>query len=127
MLAWLLWLRHSTRGDYKNLDASEALVFLKEKSPVLVDVRTSTEQSAGVIPGALCLPLNELGRRLAEIPAERPILVYCASGMRSRVAASQLCRAGRKDIASLSGGISAWQAAGQPVGQVSLKGAPRRG
>jgi rhodanese-related sulfurtransferase len=57
------------------------------------------------------IPLNHLTDRLGELPADRPILVYCAGGYRSSIAASLLERAGFADVADLAGGMAAWDAA----------------
>ena len=114
ILLCLLGLRF-LRGPYRSLNARQAQEYLDLSAAYPVDVRTPSEQARGIIPGALCLPLDQIERRSAEIPVDRPMLIYCASGMRSRLAASILCRQGRKDIANLSGGIGAWIAAKLPL------------
>jgi glyoxylase-like metal-dependent hydrolase (beta-lactamase superfamily II)/rhodanese-related sulfurtransferase len=78
---------------------------------VAVDVRTPREHASGSIPGSVNIPLNHLTDRLGELPADRPILVYCAGGYRSSIAASLLERAGFADVADLAGGMAAWDAA----------------
>lgn len=81
----------------------------------VLDVRTRSEWTAGHIPGALHIPLAELGSRLAEIPAG-PIAVHCQGGSRSAVAASVLEEAGFAGVANVAGGFSAWVRAGhQPA------------
>jgi glyoxylase-like metal-dependent hydrolase (beta-lactamase superfamily II)/rhodanese-related sulfurtransferase len=75
----------------------------------LVDVRGPGEvRDAGTIPGALLLPLPELLARLGELPTGQPLVVLCASGNRSSVAASVL-RARGFEATDLRGGFSAWQ------------------
>jgi rhodanese-related sulfurtransferase len=61
------------------------------------------------------MPLNHLHERLAELPGDRPILVYCAGGYRSSIAASLLQRAGFSRVSEIAGGIAAWEAAQLPV------------
>jgi phage shock protein E len=62
-----------------------------EDGALLLDVRSVFEYHAGHAPGAVNLPLDELEDRLPELgPPGRPIVVYCASGARSREAASTL-------------------------------------
>lgn len=74
----------------------------------LVDVRTAQEFAAGHIPGAVNIPLQELGHRLGELDAkERPIVVYCRSGNRSGNAARMLRSAGYSEAHDL-GSISRW-------------------
>jgi hydroxyacylglutathione hydrolase len=82
---------------------------------LIVDVRGEVEWRAGHIPNALLVPLPELPERLAEIPADRPVVLHCGSGGRSSVAASLLHAAGRSNVSNLAGGIAAWMTAGLPV------------
>jgi hydroxyacylglutathione hydrolase len=101
-------LTHST----DRLSAPLAAARLESSPPPLVvDVRTPREHASGSIPGSVNIPLNHLLERLRELPAERPILVYCAGGYRSSIAASLLKRAGFSDVADLAGGMAAWDAA----------------
>jgi len=83
--------------------------------PVVVDVRNDGELVAGTITGAIHIPLALLSHRLDEVPEDRPVVVHCASGYRSSVAASLLRARGRADVSDLLGGFAAW-AATQPVG-----------
>ena len=73
---------------------------------VLVDVRSPGEFASGHIEGALNIPVNEIGARLSELPKDKPIVVYCAAGARSGVAAGTLAEAGY-DVRNL-GKLSAW-------------------
>ena len=83
--------------------------------PVVLDVRNAAEREAGFIPGSLFIPLAELRRRIEEVPVDRPVVAYCASGWRSSVAASLLRRSGHPDASDLLGGFAAWEAMRQPV------------
>ncbi|MCI4061145.1 MBL fold metallo-hydrolase [Micromonospora sp. R77] len=78
--------------------------------PVVLDVRNAGEREQGAIAGSLHVPLAELSRRLDEVPADRPVVVHCAGGYRSSVAASVLRTAGRRDVSDLLGGYGAWHA-----------------
>ena len=78
-------------------------------------MRNVGEVALGAIEGALTIPLAELPRRLDEVPADRPVVVYCASGSRSSTAASLLRRAGRERVSDLIGGYQAWQDAHAPT------------
>lgn len=75
--------------------------------PFLLDVRSQSEFRDSHISGAKLIPLDELSRRMGEIPKDREILVICRSGTRSGMAASQLNGAGFK-VSNLNGGIMAW-------------------
>ena len=83
--------------------------------PVIVDVRAAPERARKRIEGSIHLPLNHLGERLSEIPAGRPVLLHCAGGYRSSIAASLLQRHGFTHVSELAGGIAAWETAGLPV------------
>lgn len=76
--------------------------------PMLVDVRTAPEWAEAHIDGASNLPLGHLGEHIGELPADRALVVYCASGYRSAIAASLLEREGRGEVANLVGGLAAW-------------------
>ncbi|MGE0789546.1 MAG: rhodanese-like domain-containing protein [Sandaracinaceae bacterium] len=81
---------------------------LVENGGRLLDVRTRGEFGSGHLPGALNIPLQELSRRAAEIGAkDRPVVVYCASGARSRSAAKMLKAAGFATVHNL-GGLHRW-------------------
>lgn len=81
---------------------------------LLVDVRESTEWRTGHAPRARHIPLARLGAEARRLPQDTPVVVMCASGMRSRGAAAQLRAAGYR-ATSLSGGLAAWRAAGGSV------------
>jgi NADPH-dependent 2,4-dienoyl-CoA reductase/sulfur reductase-like enzyme/rhodanese-related sulfurtransferase len=77
---------------------------------VLLDVRTPAEHAAGALPGSLNIPVDELRARLAEVPADRPVVVYCQVGLRGHTAARILTQHGRDDVRNLDGGWLTWQA-----------------
>ena len=78
---------------------------------MVVDVRAVGEWDGTHIEGAINLPLSQLTDRLGELPPDRDVVVYCAGGYRSAIAASVLRRAGLGRVADLVGGIGAWQSA----------------
>ncbi|WP_308636865.1 rhodanese-like domain-containing protein [Paenibacillus silvisoli] len=73
-----------------------------------IDVREAAEFLSGHIPGARNVPLSQLGSRLGELPKERPLLLYCRNGMRSKTAARLLRRGGYTQLTHLQGGLGAW-------------------
>jgi hydroxyacylglutathione hydrolase len=83
--------------------------------PLAIDVRAPREREQKSIAGSLSAPLNHLLENLEKIPRDRPLLVYCAGGYRSSIAASLLQRAGFGDVREIAGGIAAWEAAKLPV------------
>lgn len=85
------------------------------KKAVLIDVRGPREREQKRIAGSLAFPLNHLRERFAEVPSERPLLVYCAGGYRSSIAASLLHREGLGPVCEIAGGVAAWEAADLPL------------
>ena len=82
---------HRAPGTAIDGAAAHALV---AQGATLVDVRSPGEWASGHLDGAVLIPIDELGGRLAEIPRGHPVVVYCASGMRSAQAAAMLGAAG---------------------------------
>ena len=87
----------------------------KNHSCCIVDVRTAQEYAEVHVPGAQLLPLDELSRRLKEIPTGSDIHLICRSGMRSQKAAGILAEAGFSSIYNIEGGTMAWVEVGYPV------------
>ena len=88
---------------------------LAEAGYAVVDVRGRSEWDAGHLPGALHIPLPELASRLGELPTDRPLVLQCAGGTRSMIAASLLQAKGVDGVVNLAGGYGAWVKAGLPV------------
>jgi hydroxyacylglutathione hydrolase len=83
--------------------------------PLAIDVRAPRERQQKRIPGSIGIPLTHLAERVPELPTDRPLVVYCAGGYRSSIAASLLARQGFTDVSEIAGGITAWEAAGLPM------------
>jgi hydroxyacylglutathione hydrolase len=95
-----------------SMTATELAAALERSDGVhitVIDVRNPGELDSGSIPGSQNVPLSVLAARLGEIPASGPVVVHCASGYRSSVAASVLSRAGFADVTDLIGGYQAWE------------------
>ena len=104
------WMQFFT--PVKSMDYKEADEYIKSHSNddfTLLDVRQPSEYEEGHIPGSLLIPMGQVGDRIDEIDAEKPVLVYCAVGGRSRVAAQMLAGKGFKQVINMSGGIKAWK------------------
>jgi len=84
-------------------------------APLVIDVRQVTEFEAGHVPGAMHLAAGDLPERLEDLPRDRPLATFCASGYRSAVAASLLRRAGFEDVTWVAEGMPAWRSEGLPV------------
>jgi rhodanese-related sulfurtransferase len=83
--------------------------------PLAIDVRAPRERDQKRIAGSLSIPLNHLAEHLNELPKGRPLLVYCAGGYRSSIAASLLQSRGFPHVSEIAGGIAGWEAAKLPV------------
>jgi len=81
---------------------------------LIVDVRTVGEYNEGHLEGALLIPVDELEGRLNELPMDKPVIVYCRSGSRSRRAAETLVNNGYTMVYDM-GGINNWIAEGYPI------------
>lgn len=99
-------VRKAPRVSVRELDG-----LLAEDAVILVDIRNPGEVEQGRIPGSIHIPLAQLRSRLDLLPSDRPIVVHCAGGWRSSVAASLLRAEGFEDVADLDGGYNAWLSA----------------
>lgn len=97
------------RGDVRIAHADQL------EEAVLLDVRTQAEHAAGSIPGATLIPIDELRGRARELPREKPIIAYCAVGIRGYTAARILSQMGY-DARNLSGGFKTYRAFHPTVG-----------
>lgn len=100
----------------------EAFAHSTAGEAVIVDVREQREWEAGHIPGALHLPLGELGARWPELRASDPVIAVCGVGARS-AAAAQALRSVGIEAANLRGGMKAWAKAELPVHVPNARGA----
>ncbi|OYY77113.1 MAG: sulfurtransferase, partial [Hydrogenophilales bacterium 16-62-9] len=73
----------------------------------LIDVRTEAEVAQGVIDGAIHIPLHLLPLRAADVPQDRPVVIYCRSGARSAQACAFMASQGYGNMHNLAGGIMA--------------------
>ena len=108
-------LLDAARATTSEIEPHEARA-LFEQGGIAIDVREGEEVSAGQIPGALSIPRGFLELRIeGQVPnRQTPLVVYCASGTRSLLAASTLRQMGYERLNSLAGGFDAWKAQGLP-------------
>ena len=103
-----------------------------EAPPQLLDVRQAFEFEDHRIDGATLIPLDEIESRVGELDPARPTVVVCAKGGRSAAACQFLAQRGFADLHNLTGGMTAWLAAGLPHTEGPVGGSgdgdePRRG
>jgi rhodanese-related sulfurtransferase len=77
-------------------------------------VRAPAEYQQKSVRGSVNVPLNHLTERLQELPKDRPLLIHCAGGYRSSIAASLLQQQGY-EVSEMAGGIAAWETAKLPI------------
>jgi len=94
---------------WREAGAREAAELVARGGVRVVDVRTPQETAAGIIPGALLIPIDELEGRVREIDKDgRTTLVYCAGGSRSAAACEFLSARGHENLINLAGGFGGW-------------------
>jgi len=81
----------------------------QKKGMVLLDVRTDKEYAGGHIPGAVHVPLSEIGDRIKKLKKDKEIVVYCQNGSRGIWAIKRLMGMGYTSLFNLKGGFNAWK------------------
>jgi len=114
MLIWPL-LRRGAGGPLVN--TLEATQLINRQDALVLDVREQAEYAQSHILNARGLPLSQLEARIGDLEKfkDKPLIVYCATDNRSRIAAATLKKRGFSNAVVLSGGFAAWQQAGLPV------------
>jgi rhodanese-related sulfurtransferase len=102
-----------------SVSPASAVNLINRQDAGVVDVREDREWQQGHIPGAIHVPLGQLGNRMNELEAYKdsgkPLVVACQSGNRSAMAAVRLRKAGFEAVYNLEGGTAAWRQAGMPL------------
>jgi hydroxyacylglutathione hydrolase len=101
-------------GTNRQTPAEVAPLLASSSHPLVLDVRNPKEFEKSRIEGGVNIPLNHLRERIGELPRDRTVIVHCAGGYRSSIAAGILQQHGIEPI-ELSGGLVAWEAAGLPA------------
>ena len=115
----LLWPLVRLGAGGASVNTLEATQLINRSDALVVDVREPAEYGKGHILNARNIPLSQVDHRCAEIEKfkDKPVIVACETGNRSGAAASILRKRGFGKVFNLSGGVSAWQQAGLPVGK----------
>ena len=103
--------------SYREVSSNEAAKFIQTENPLILDVRTPHEYNRGHLPNSVLIPVQELQNRYKELGGQkdREILIYCATGNRSTVAAKILIDNGFKHIVNMRRGIYDWSKNKYPV------------
>ena len=102
-------------GKFEKLNIAEFREFMKTKKTnvdfLLIDVRNESEQKIGKIGGSINIPLNQLSPDELRVQRfkDKPIIIYCESGSRSKKAATKLAKKGFTNLYYLAGGHKLWR------------------
>lgn len=102
-------------GFYKVDDVAGLKRLQADFQVQVVDVRESTEYTAGHIPGAINIPLRTLAHHLDEIDPDRPVVLYCSSGYRSAMGVVTLHLLGYDNVQGFPPSLGGWKAAGEAI------------
>ncbi|MBA2555959.1 MAG: molybdopterin biosynthesis protein MoeB, partial [Chloroflexi bacterium] len=107
-------LMREVRAGIREVSPAEAEQ-LADGGVTVVDVRESNEWEEGHLPGALHVPRGFLESRIEGTVPDRnaPVVLYCAGGVRSALAARQLAELGYTDVVSMAGGFQQWKSEGR--------------
>ena len=80
-----------------------------KKGMMILDVRTNKEYEGGHIPGAIHVPLSDIGDKIKKLKKDKELVVYCQNGNQSIWAIKRLMGMGYKNLSNLKGGYHAWK------------------
>jgi rhodanese-related sulfurtransferase len=114
--ALLLWPMIAARGR-GGLSAAEATQLINRRNAIVIDLRGAPDFTAGHLPAARHLALDELQAKIGQIAKKKatPVLLVCQTGLQSNKASRIVEAAGYTEVHVLQGGLNAWQQAGMPV------------
>lgn len=113
---------------YASMPMDQAAPLMQEAAhPLIVDVREPDEFAAGHVPGALNVPLAQVGTWAKDRAKDEPLLVICQSGRRSLKASNELAAQGFTRVTNVEGGFRAWKERGLPVERPAEAGSPLDG
>lgn len=112
----LLW-QFGGRVGKNEVSPVEATLLINREDAHILDVREVDEFANGHLPEAKNIPMSKLTDRIGEFEKfkDKPVILCCASGMRSAKACGELAKLGFTKVHSLAGGVDAWVGAGYPV------------
>lgn len=102
---------------FKEINPLEATQLVNQDDALMIDIRSAADFAKGHIINAISLPIEQLSPDHDNLSSdkERPVILYCYSGMTSLRGAAKLAKADFTQVYSLQGGINAWQNENMPV------------
>lgn len=111
-------LFNESKARVRQIDGKEALELHAKGQAIFVDVRDENETNLGMIPNAMHLSRGRLESKIeALIPRDASVVLYCATGNRSALAAESLALMGYSDVCSLETGFRGWVDAGGDIAE----------
>ena len=92
-----------------DVSVGEALRLWQNKEAILIDVRTPAEYRDGHIPGVANIPLDELEKRVSEVPKDKKVVLICRTGNRSAEGTKLLRKKGLANVYNSTGGMTTWK------------------
>ncbi|TSE36198.1 rhodanese-like domain-containing protein [Tepidimonas charontis] len=113
----LLWPAVTGGAGAGSVSPTDAVQLINRDKAVVIDVCSPQEYAAGHVSGARNIPLDQLEQQLPQAVKNKalPVVMVCASGVRSRRAVAIARKLGYEKAVSLAGGLAAWRAASLPV------------
>ncbi len=118
----LLWPAFA-RPSGNSVSPGEATQLINREDAHVIDVREAGEFAGGHLPDAVNIPAGQLAERMGDLEKfkGKPLIVCCASGMRSNKACGELKKQGFDKLYNLAGGVDAWVGAGYPIKKAGKK------
>jgi rhodanese-related sulfurtransferase len=113
--AMLLWPTLNKGRGGKAVSVAEAVQLVNQKQGIFIDTRSPEQFKTGSIPQARNIPAADLDAKLASLPKNKPVIVFCDQGRESLKAVATLRKHGIEEAVNLEGGLRGWLQAGMPI------------
>jgi len=110
VIAWIFWELKQMRRGFVALNPNQLVEWINRKDARVIDLTENNDFLKAHIAGAVNIPLADFSatHKAVQSAQDKPVVVYCRSGVRSDSAAAKLVAAGFKQVGLLSGGLDAW-------------------
>lgn len=116
LLPLLLVTAPQAWAELRNIAPVEAVQLIQERGNLLIlDIRTPKERARGTIANSTLVTVWDIAYNRVQLPADKPLLLFCATGGRSFMAGQLLARRGHREVFNLAGGIVDWHKQGLPI------------